>query len=34
MRANKVLIRKDVYDRKVERWIRQWPELTVIPWDE
>lgn len=33
VRANKVQIRKEVYVRKVERWIRLWPELTVMPWE-
>jgi len=33
VRANKVMIRKEVYVRKVERWVRLWPELTVIPWE-
>lgn len=33
VRPNKVLIKKAIYEDKVNRWIRIWPKLHVIPWD-
>ena len=33
VRANRVQITPDIYRRKVVRWTRHWPNLTVIPWD-
>jgi hypothetical protein len=32
-RANKGLITREVYEKKIERWQQVWPKLTVIPWD-
>ena len=32
VRANKVLISKAVYQQKVEKWIKVWPSLNIIPW--
>ncbi|MGG1684361.1 nucleotidyltransferase family protein [Pseudalkalibacillus sp. NRS-1564] len=34
VRANKFLITRDVYEAKVEKWTRKWPELEVIAWDK
>ncbi|HXX73270.1 MAG TPA: nucleotidyltransferase family protein [Candidatus Acidoferrales bacterium] len=34
VRPNKVLIKKQVYEEKVNRWSAAWPKLRVIPWDE
>lgn len=31
-RPNKTIVTRDVYEKKVTRWVEQWPELTVIPW--
>jgi len=33
VRANKGLITREVYEKKVERWTQAWPKLTAIPWD-
>jgi hypothetical protein len=33
VRPNKTLIDESVYRAKVKRWSRQWPRLTVMPWD-
>lgn len=33
VRANKVQITKEIYEKKVRRWKRDWPDLIVIPWD-
>jgi uncharacterized protein len=32
VRPNPVLAPQHVYETKVERWRRQWPDLTVLPW--
>lgn len=32
IRANKKQITEDVYDKKVLKWIKKWPELKVIKW--
>ena len=34
VKANKVQITKQIYENKVEKWIKKWPDLKVIPWDE
>jgi hypothetical protein len=33
IRANKGLITREVYEKKVERWQQAWPNLKAIPWD-
>ena len=33
VRANRVQITPEIYRRKVARWHRHWPNLTVLPWD-
>ena len=33
VRANRVQISPEIYRRKVARWQRHWPNLTVLPWD-
>lgn len=33
VRPNKAKISRDIYERKVERWIKFWPTLEVISWD-
>ncbi len=33
VRPNKPFVIKWVYEKKVEKWIKKWPELTVIPWE-
>jgi hypothetical protein len=33
VRPNPRLAPRQVYDAKVARWSRYWPELTVLPWD-
>ncbi|QUQ68462.1 nucleotidyltransferase family protein [Kutzneria sp. CA-103260] len=32
VRPNPVLAPRAVYEAKAGRWLRQWPELTVLPW--
>ena len=32
VRPNPVLASREVYEAKTARWLRQWPELTVLPW--
>lgn len=32
VRANKVQITEEIYLKKVNRWKKCWPDLTVIPW--
>jgi hypothetical protein len=32
LRPNPALAPRQVYEAKVARWTRQWPELTVLPW--
>ena len=34
VRANRVQITRAIYERKVARWTRCWPSLTVLPWAE
>lgn len=33
VRANKRQITKEIYEKKVQKWIRKWPKLKVIPWN-
>nr|WP_210316491.1 nucleotidyltransferase family protein [Rhizobium leguminosarum] len=33
VRANKRQITREVYERKVDRWIKVWPELVVVSWE-
>ncbi|KAF4973869.1 hypothetical protein FZEAL_9169 [Fusarium zealandicum] len=32
VRPNKQIMTGEVYEKKVERWQKFWPELTIIPW--
>jgi len=32
VRPNRVLAPREVYEAKVARWSRQWPQLVVLPW--
>jgi len=34
VRANKKQITRDVYEKKVNRWVALWPELRIIAWDQ
>ena len=34
VRANKAQINKEIYETKVEKWIKNWPDLMVIPWEK
>jgi hypothetical protein len=34
VRPNHRLAPRHVYETKAARWSAQWPELTVLPWDE
>jgi hypothetical protein len=34
VRPNKTQITKEVYENKVSRWITQWPDLNIIPWEK
>lgn len=33
VRANKVQITEKIYQDKVDRWIKIWPNLKIVPWD-
>lgn len=33
VRANKTLITEKVYQDKIDRWIKIWPNLQIVPWD-
>ena len=33
VRANRVQITPEIYRSKAARWLRHWPNLTVLPWD-
>ena len=32
VRPNRTQITQQIYQRKVARWIRHWPQLTILPW--
>ena len=32
VRPNRTQITQQIYQRKVTRWIRHWPQLTILPW--
>jgi uncharacterized protein len=34
VRPNRRLAPRHVYEAKTARWAEQWPELTVLPWDD
>ncbi len=34
VRPNKRKITADIYQAKVNRWIKIWPKLTIVPWNE
>jgi hypothetical protein len=34
VRPNPVLAPRAVYEAKTSRWLREWPELTVLPWPD
>ncbi|MGR9128534.1 nucleotidyltransferase family protein [Rhizobium leguminosarum] len=34
VRANKRQITREVYERKVDRWIKFWSKLTIVNWHE
>ncbi|WP_348627699.1 nucleotidyltransferase family protein [Rhizobium sp. S9] len=34
VRANKRQITREVYEQKVDRWIKFWPKLTIVNWHE
>lgn len=34
VRPNKTLVTREMYENKVRRWIRVWPKLKIIPWDD
>lgn len=33
VRANKAQITREIYETKVSRWLKVWPDLIVIPWE-
>jgi hypothetical protein len=33
VRPNRRLAPRHVYEAKAARWVQEWPELTVLPWD-
>ena len=34
VRANKKQITKEIYQEKVNKWLKTWPDLKVIPWEK
>jgi hypothetical protein len=34
VRPNRVQITREIYRAKVDRWLRTWPFLTVLPWED
>lgn len=34
VRANKAQITKQIYEDKVSSWLKKWPDLKVIPWED
>ncbi len=34
VRANKTLITEKIYQDKIDRWVKIWPNLKIIPWHE
>lgn len=34
VRPNKPWVIKEVYEKKVAKWIKKWPTLQVIPWEQ
>ena len=34
VRPNKPSVIKWVYEKKVEKWIKKWPNLKIIPWEQ
>jgi len=34
VRPNKALVTREVYENKIARWRRIWPDLTYLPWSE
>lgn len=34
VRPNNTQITREIYERKVSKWIHQWPQLQVIEWDD
>ena len=34
IRPNKPFVTKEVYEKKVDRWLKEWPDLRVIPWKQ
>ncbi|MBY5635920.1 nucleotidyltransferase family protein [Rhizobium leguminosarum] len=33
VRPNKTQIRREIYEKKVNRWLKVWPNLSVVGWD-
>ncbi|MCF1496355.1 nucleotidyltransferase family protein [Agrobacterium vitis] len=34
VRPNKKQITREIYEKKIDRWIKLWPELAIIGWDQ
>jgi hypothetical protein len=34
VRPNRTRAPRHVYEAKAARWVKEWPELTVLPWDD
>jgi len=34
VRANKLQITKEIFEKKIGKWALYWSDLTIIPWDE
>lgn len=34
VRPNKKQITCEIYEKKIDRWIKMWPKLTIVGWDQ
>lgn len=34
VRANKLQITKEIYEKKIEKWASSWSDLRILPWDK
>ncbi len=34
VRPNKKQITREIYEKKIDRWIKLWPELAIVGWDQ
>ncbi|MEH7309111.1 nucleotidyltransferase family protein, partial [Neobacillus drentensis] len=32
VRPNKLMVNREIFEKKVDKWKEKWPDLTIIPW--